>query len=163
MLSLSLTYKTVNCSSNYIKINLRLLFWKKLMKSRPGHPWNFNLISKFSSMQPVFPDYLSVSYDYVFTDHFFPLDFFLFIKQKLFLLLWKELMLIISIMNASLNIDWLASFWVADWQLLIGFFELNKKTRWNSLLLKLVLTACSWSQLPINQPVTNYNTLRRCS
>ena len=160
MLSLSLTYKTVNCSSNCIKINLRLLFWKKLMKSRPGHPWNFNLISKFSYMQPVFPDYLSVSYDYVFTDHFFPLDFFLFIKQKLFLLLWKELMLIISIMNASLNIDWLASF--SSCKLLIGLFEFNKKTRWNSLILKLFLTACYWLQVPVNQLI-NYNTLRRWS
>ena len=58
------TYKTVNYSSNSIKINLRLLFWKRLMQSRPGHPQNFKLISKFSYMRPVFPDYLSVSYDY---------------------------------------------------------------------------------------------------
>ena len=35
------------------------------MQSRPGHPQNFKLISKSSYMRPVFPDYLSVSYDYV--------------------------------------------------------------------------------------------------
>ena len=34
------------------------------MQSRPGHARNFKLISKFSYMRPVFPDYLSVSYDY---------------------------------------------------------------------------------------------------
>ena len=34
------------------------------MQSRSGHPRNFKLISKFSKMRPVFPDYLSVSYDY---------------------------------------------------------------------------------------------------
>ena len=33
------------------------------MQSSPGHPRNFKLISKFSYMRPVFPDYLSVSYD----------------------------------------------------------------------------------------------------
>ena len=45
-------------------MSLRLLFWKKLMQSRSGHPRNFNLMSKFSYMRPVFPDYLSFSYDY---------------------------------------------------------------------------------------------------
>ena len=34
------------------------------MQSSPSHPRNFKLISKFSYMRPVFPDYLSVSYDY---------------------------------------------------------------------------------------------------
>ena len=34
------------------------------MQSRSSHPGNFKLISKFSQMRPVFPDYLSVSYDY---------------------------------------------------------------------------------------------------
>ena len=57
--------------------------------------------------------------------YFFPLELFLFIKRKLFLLLWKELMLIISIINASLNIDWLASF--SSCKLLIGLFEFNRK------------------------------------
>ena len=33
-----LTYKTVNYSSNSIKINLRWLFWKKLIQSRSGRP-----------------------------------------------------------------------------------------------------------------------------
>ena len=61
------TYKTVNYSSNSIKINLRLLFWKNLMQS---HSQNFKLISKFSHMRPVFPDYLSVSYDYGKTKDF---------------------------------------------------------------------------------------------
>ena len=56
---------------------------------------------------------------------FFRLELFLFIKRKLFLLLWKELMLIISIINASLNIDWLASF--SSCKLLIGLFEFNRK------------------------------------
>ena len=37
------------------------------MQSRPGHPQNFKLISKSSYMRPVFPDYLSVSYDYEIT------------------------------------------------------------------------------------------------
>ena len=34
------------------------------MKSPWGHPRNFKLISKFSYMRSVFPDYLSVYYDY---------------------------------------------------------------------------------------------------
>ena len=34
------------------------------MQSRPDHPKNSKLISKFSYMRPVFLDYLSVSYDY---------------------------------------------------------------------------------------------------
>ena len=59
-----LTYKTVNYSSNCIKINLCLLFWKRFMQSHPSHPRKFKLISNFSYMRPVFPDYLSVCYDY---------------------------------------------------------------------------------------------------
>ena len=39
-------------------------FWRKLMQSRSGHPQNFKLTLKFSLIRPVFPDYLSVSYDY---------------------------------------------------------------------------------------------------
>ena len=50
-----------------MKINLRLLFWKKLIQSHSNHPQNFKLISKFSYMRPVFPDYLSASYDYGYT------------------------------------------------------------------------------------------------
>ena len=34
------------------------------MQSHPGYLRNFKLISKFSYMPPVFPDYLPVSYDY---------------------------------------------------------------------------------------------------
>ena len=59
-----LTHKTLNYSSNSITINLHLLFWKTLMQSCSGHPRNFKLISKFSYVWPVFPDYLSISYDY---------------------------------------------------------------------------------------------------
>ena len=40
---------------------MRLL---RLMQSRSGQPRNFKLISEFSWIRPVFPDYLSVSYDY---------------------------------------------------------------------------------------------------
>ena len=48
-----------------------------------------------------------------------------FIKQKFFLLSWKELMLIISIINAPLNINWLASF--SSYKLLIDLFQFNWK------------------------------------
>ena len=34
------------------------------MQSHSGHPRNFKLISNFSYMRPLFPDYLSISYDY---------------------------------------------------------------------------------------------------
>ena len=81
-----------------------------------------------------FPLKLIVSTVYIFS-------IFLFVKRKLFLLLSKELMLTISIINASLNIDWLTSFSIC--KLLIALFEFNKKTRWNSLLIKLFLiSAC---------------------
>ena len=40
------------------------------MQSRPGHPRNFKLMSKFSYMRPVFPDYLSFSYDYGYKTYF---------------------------------------------------------------------------------------------
>ena len=48
-----------------------------------------------------------------------------FIKQKFFLLSWKELMLIISIINAPLNFNWLASF--SSYKLLIGLLQFNWK------------------------------------
>ena len=51
-----------------------LLSWKRLMQSRCGHPQNFKVISKFSQIRPVFPDYLSVSYDYALTNQDY--DFF---------------------------------------------------------------------------------------
>ena len=69
ILSLSnLTYKTVNYSSNSMKINLRLLLWKRLMQGRSCNPQNFSLILKFRQIRPVFPDYLSVSHDYGYND-----------------------------------------------------------------------------------------------
>ena len=51
-----------------------LLSWKRLMQSCCGHPQNFKVISKFSQIRPVFPDYLSVSYDYALTNQDY--DFF---------------------------------------------------------------------------------------
>ena len=95
-----LTYKTDNYSSNCIKINLRLLFWKKLMQSRLGHSRNFKLISKFSHMRPVFPDYLSISYDSGKTKDFeiqFPWrnkwpQYYIALKMKVWWEKWKILL-----------------------------------------------------------------------
>ena len=61
----------------------------------------------------------------VFTVHIFSIWTFSLYQTKLLLLSWKELILIISITNASLNIDWLARF--SCCKLLIGFFEFNRK------------------------------------
>ena len=38
------------------------------MQSRSAHPRNFKLISKFNQIRPIFPDYLSVSYEYGISD-----------------------------------------------------------------------------------------------
>ena len=43
---------------------MRLPFWRNLMQSHTGHPRNFKLTLKFSYTQPVFPENLSVSYEY---------------------------------------------------------------------------------------------------
>ena len=61
----------------------------------------------------------------IFTVHIISIRTFSLYQTKAFLLLWKELMLIVSIVNASLNIDWLASF--SSCKLLIGLFEFNRK------------------------------------
>ena len=60
----------------------------------------------------------------LFIVHIFSIRAF-FIKQKLFLLSWKELTLTISIINAPLDIDWLTSF--SSYKLLIGLFEFSRK------------------------------------
>ena len=77
----------------------------------------------------------------LFTVHIFSITTFSLYQNESFAL-WKELMFIISIINTSLNIDWLASF--SSWKHLIGSFEFNKKTPWKSLLLKLFLTSACY-------------------
>ena len=54
-------------------------------KSHSDHPRNFKLISKFSSIRPVFPDYdyLSISYDYGTTNTMFNPMFISFLVNML--------------------------------------------------------------------------------
>ena len=88
--------------------------------------FKLNIFAKY------FPTALIVPSPYVFFDYS---------SSKELLLSLKEL---ISIKNAPLNIDWLASF--SSYKILIGLLQFNMKTRWNDFNSLLAF---------------NYNTLRR--
>ena len=71
----------------------------------------------------------------VFTVHIFSITTFSLYQTKVTFAFMKRIDVDRFYYKTSLNIDCLASF--SSWKHLIGLFEFNKKTRWNSLLLKL--------------------------
>ena len=74
----------------------------------------------------------------VFTVHIFSIRTFSLYQTKIIFAFMKRIDVDHFYHEYVIDIDWLASF--SSCKLLIGLFELNKKTRWNSLLLKLFST-----------------------
>ena len=78
----------------------------------------------------------------VFTVHIFLIRTFSLYQTKIIFAFMKRIDVDHFYHYTSLNIYWLASF--SSFKLLIGLFEFNKKTPWNSLLLKLFLTSACY-------------------